>query len=535
MRLSRRAFVQASSMMVAGAKGAHLGAVRAQPDVRRVAAVLDGPTPEALAATAVDAARAAGASYADARLTITRNQKFVGSTPSEEGELLGAGVRVLVKGVWGFLSSALWTTDEMARLARGAVDQATAQRMDGARTVDLGRIPIVTRGHWTMPVKYDPFDIPDEEKLDVMNDAQDYARSVIEGRPLYTEMSFLRQRKVFASSEEASWEQISYVSGGQFILGYREQYSRHLHQGHAAADFLSPAGKGWEHITESGLIDHIPALIDAAEQSRHVIPVDPNMYDVVFSASAMAALVDATIGTATELDRALGYEANAGGTSFLDNPLEMLGTYKLGAALLNVTADRSTPGGAATVQWDDDGVTPETFSLVKDGVLTDFQTTREQAAWLAPYYQKKGIPVRSHGCAASESGLTSTTQLPANLRLLPGASDTSFEELVSNIRNGLAVLTLEPHMDQQQRNGVAYPVMRQIRNGKLGPFVADAALVFQTSELWKNLIALGGRRSERWVGITRKKGEPSQEFVHSVGAVPGVIRNMRVLHGTRGV
>ena len=109
-----------------------------------------------------------------------------------------------------------------------------------------------------MPVKYDPFDIPIGEKMDVMNDAAGYASSLMEGMPVYTAMSFRRQRSVFASSEGSSWEQVTYNTSGQFLLGYRDQYSQDLSNGSAAADFLSPAGKGWEHIAESRLIDNMP-------------------------------------------------------------------------------------------------------------------------------------------------------------------------------------------------------------------------------------------------------------------------------------
>ena len=490
--------------------------------------------PHVLAAHAVDVARAAGATYADVRLTVTREQLFFSQMPVEESELLAVGVRVLVGGYWGFLSSAVWTTDEMARLARGAVVQATANAMGKTREVDLGSNPSVVNGTWLMPVKYDPFDIPATEKMDFMNDAADYVRTCMNSLPAAsTQMSFRRQHKIFASSEGSSWEQTTYLSSGMFILGYRDQYSLGLNTGSAAADFLSPAGKGWEYIAESGLVDHIPRLIDEAEQSRHHVPVDINVYDMVFSAQAIATLADATIGAATELDRALGYEANTTGISYHSDPLGMLGTERVGSVLLNVTGDRSTVGGAATVKWDDEGVTPDIVSVVTNGVLTDFQTTREQAAWLAPYYAKTHRAVRSHGCAGSDSGLSITMQHSPNLRVVPGSQNTSFDDLVSDVRNGAAVMSLAIEMDQQQLNGVAYPVMRKITRGKLGSFITGAGITFRSPELWKNLIALGGPSSERWYGLQRDKGQPIQQTTHSVGAVPGLIQDVRVFDTLR--
>lgn len=488
------------------------------------------PDPHTLAAAAVDAARAAGATYADARLTETREQVFYGPRPVFETANIAVGVRVLVKGYWGFMSSAVWTPDEMARLARGAVEQATINAAGKPHTVDLGTIPKVDRGTWTMPIKYDPFEISDGEKIDFIRDAAESATNLMYALPPNYNMRFKRQRKVFASSEGSSWEQTTYLTSAGFSIGYRDQYSLGLGPGGAAAGFLTAAGKGWEHISESGLVAHLPQMLEQAEASRHVVPVDVNAYDVVFSAQAIAALADATVGAATELDRALGYEANASGTSYLNDPLTMLGTFKVGSSLLNVTADRSTPGGAATIKWDDEAVVPDSFPLVTNGTLVDFQTTREQAAWLAPYYQKIGKPVHSHGCANADSAMNITTQHAPNFRVVPGSADVGFDALVSDLKKGIAVLSLGTDMDQQQLNGTAYPLMREVKNGKMGRFITGGAIAFRAPEFWKKLMAVGGPSSEEMYGFERGKGQPWQDTTHSVRAVPARINDVRVFN-----
>jgi TldD protein len=303
-----------------------------------------------------------------------------------------------------------------------------------------------------------------------------------------------------------------------YSLTYRDQYSLRLESGAANADYLSPAGKGWEYLTESGLLDDIPRLSAEAEQARHVVPVDVGRYDVVCSALAMAALADATLGAATELDRALGYEANAEGSSYLSEPLEMLGAYKVGSTRLNLSADRSTEGALATAPCDDEAVAVETFPLVQRGVLVDYQTTREQASWLAPYYHKIGHPIRSHGCARCEAATSIPMQAAPNLQLLPGDGATTFEDLVAGTEKGLALMTVgSVLMDQQQLNGLVRPVVRQIKNGNRSP------------DLWKNLTAIGGAGTTRWLGLARAKGQPMQRVFHSVGAVPGKITGMGVI------
>lgn len=491
------------------------------------------PDLHALAARALEAARSAGATYADVRLSIKRGQTFFNPFPTGETESHGVGVRVLVNGYWGFLSSALWTPDEMARLATEAVAQAKANSRGTTRPVELGSIPQVVNGTWTMPVTYDPFDVPIGEKMDVMNAMHDFAQSYKVGISAASTMSFTREMKVFASSEGSSWTQTTYNSAASFGVGYRSEYHAGLGPGAAGADFLSPAGKGWELVLHSGLIDAIPRLIDEAEQSRHQVPVDVGRYDMVFSAAAMAALVDGTLGAATELDRAMGYEANEGGTSYLSDPLDKLGSEVVGTKWLSLIADRSTPGGAATVKWDDEAVVPDTFPLVTNGVLVDYQTTREQAAWLAPYYQKIGKPVRSHGCAAAESSQYITMQHTPNIAMTPNASDVHFDELMSGLKKGVAVLSLSPNMDQQQLNGVGYGAMREIVNGKLGRFIRGGAIIFRAPELWKNLTETGGKNSLAWYGFTRGKGAPWQRTTHSVGAVPGKITGVAVIDALR--
>lgn len=526
---TRRSFLQHTALVTASSVGLLGGAntVRFSSRVLPWTASGIGTDPDlpALLLRAVDAARDAGAAYADARVTHTRTQ----SPGWSDGEERAIGVRVLVDGYWGFLASAVWTPDEAVRLARGAVAQARAHRRGHARSVDLGPAPTVQSGEWVMPVTYDPFDIPVAEKLDVMNAFSDYAMNTAVGVGVNWGMDFFRQYKLFASSDGASWAQTIYRSSASFTVSYRGEYHMDLNGGIVGADGLSPAGRGWELVADSRLIDTIPRLIDQAEQARHVTPFDVGRYDVVCSADAMATLLDYTLGSATELDRALGYEANASGTSYLDDPLAMLGEQVVASPLVSITANRSIPGGVATVRWDDEGVASTEFTLVKDGVLVDYQTTREQAAWLASYYQKSNRPVRSHGCANASSALAITMQHAPNLAMTPGHMAVTFDDLVAGTERGIAILSCSPSMDQQGLNGLGSCIMREITHGKLGRYLRGGALMFRAPELWKNVVAIGGPVSQEWFGMGRGKGQPAQSTYHSVGAVPAKIRQLSII------
>jgi TldD protein len=487
-----------------------------------------------MAAAAMDAARAAGASYADVRLSRTLVEEWTNpfpAVPGDRAETHGAGVRVLVNGYWGFLGSATWTMDEMARLARGAVIQARANALGRTRALPLAPTPPVVNGEWSMPIKYDPFEVSYGEKYDFFNHV--LALLQRHGPPTTAGMTgkFTRTDTVFASSEGSSWAQTTYLSMGSFGVGYgAEAGDKKYWNGSAGTMALSPAGRGWEHFIDSGVLDLIPQLVNEAEQSRDRTPVDVGRYDLVCTAECTAALIDGSVGAATELDRALGYEANADGTSYLDQPLDMLGTYPIGSSLLNVTANRSHPGGCATVKWDDEAVVPDDFTLVQDGVLMDYQTTRAQVNTLESYYSKINRPLRSHGCASSESGSTITMENLPNVQMMPGAKDTTFEELVRDTGKGVALVAVQAvPMDPQQLNGMAFGSLREIRNGKLGRFLTGAAVEFRAPNLWKSLDAIGGPSSTRWIGLQSWKGEPRQSTFHSVGAVPARFKNVAVI------
>jgi TldD protein len=185
------------------------------------------------------------------------------------------------------------------------------------------------------------------------------------------------------------------------------------------------------------------------------------------------------------------------------------------------------------VKWDEEGVEPDEFTLVKDGVLIDYQTTREQAAWLAPWYNKQSLPVRSHGCAAVESAMSIPMQHIPNLTMKPGAVDASFADLVAGTTRGIAFIGGEARTDFQARNGTGWGLAREINNGKLGPILTDVAYLFRTTEMWKNVTAIGGVNSSQRLAVSHAKGQPSQTTSHTVTAVPMAVKNMSIINPSR--
>ncbi|HEX6535946.1 MAG TPA: TldD/PmbA family protein [Gemmatimonadaceae bacterium] len=483
------------------------------------------PDPAALAATAVDAARGAGAAYADVRLTFRQWRGF--GWPPSELEEMGMGARALVNGYWGFASTPYWTPDEAARVGREAVAQAKANALGTQRVVELGTIPRVSGGEWSSPMQVDPFALAPGEVADWMDGLRGWASELGGGLGINWTVGFVKERRTFASSEGSTWGQTFHTTSASVGVDYKER--------RWGLDFLGPAQGGWEIVQRAPVRDGIRRIKEAIDEDVALPekPVEVGRYAVLFDVGAMAALLAQTIGYATELDRALGYEANAGGTSYLNDPLAMLGSYRAGAPALTVTANRGEPGALATVRWDDEGVAPESFTLVKDGVLADFQTTRESAAWLAPWYEKTGRPARSHGCASAPSALDLTMQHTPNLALQPGAGDADFDALLAGMPDGLAIRQVRPEMDQQHSSGVGLNTSNsvyEVKRGKRVAVVKGAGMLFRATDLWRNLTALAGAKSLRWLPAGQsEKGEPSQTTPYSLGVVPGVFKDITIV------
>jgi len=565
-RFNRRDFLRAGSILAAGALLPPAVSAHAGRDIVRAgwSGPITDPALKRIALRAVEAARAAGATYADARLSRIRRRVvwvsggFGNATTSTraanlypvEHEALALGVRALTNGYWGFAASVAWSADEAVRLGREAAGQAKTGSLGQSRTAELGSVPVVRDGHWVMPVERDPFTVPQAEIDDLLSTPM--YLSLHRWREAYLQMTIARRETAFASSEGSYTTQILYRTGGTIAtqLRWDERIPRPPQPGqpYAGRGFtfvpFPMAGRGWEHFSRISLQDEIDrAIAEADEEDKLPMkPLEVGRYDVVFDAETTGRLLGGTIGAATELDRAMGYEVNAGGSSYLDDPVAMLGSHQIGASLLTVSADRSMPGGAATVKWDEEGVAPADFTLVKDGVLVDFQTTRESAGWLRDAYAKRSQASASHGCSGSTSAMGAQQLQRPNLRLAPGPKAVGFDQLVADLKTGVAVKGAGVDLDFNALNGM---VIENPEGGrtmffevKAGKKVArlqprTTAVVVRAPELWKNVLAIGGRDSLRQIGGASTKGEPSQTSYHTVEAPPMLVKQLAIVDPAR--
>ena len=491
-----------------------------------------------VAMRALDAARSAGAQYADVRISRNRNQSV--STRERQitglidNETFGFGVRVLVGGTFGFAASREMTLPEAERVAREAVSQAKANALTQIHPVVLAPVERHT-GRWSSPITTNPFDVPIEEKVDLLLAANAAALAVPKARFVNSSMFFLREEKTFASTEGTYVEQTVYRSLPRLTVTAVAEDGSDF-QTRVSTD-VQPMGLGYEYVRDARLVENAPRWAEDAVQKLTAKPVEPGRYDLVLLPSHLWLTIHESIAHPTELDRIFGYEANYAGTSFIHPIEKFLGNFRYGPEFMNVQGERSTPGGLSTVAWDDEGVEPDEYLIVKEGVLHDLQTTREQAPWLQEYYTRIGKPVRSHGNSYAQSWADVQFQRMPNVNLLPHPErDVPLDELVSGVRNGILIDGEGSFSIDQQRYNAQFggQVFYEIRNGKRGQMLKDVAYQIRTPEFWRSLDLIGGKSTYFMGGAFNDgKGQPSQSNAVSHGCVPARFRGVEVINTGR--
>ena len=537
MPINRRDFVVGSAAAAAATALTSNRVHRLHAATTRLATPGD-PAIRALALRAVDAARSAGAAYADARIgqnrsqaVFTREQRVQGLS---DNETFGIGVRALVNGAWGFAATAELTPDSVVAVARQAVAQARANRAAVSRPVTLAPYGPAQTGEWTSPIKVDPFGVPIADKVALLLAANAAAMKVKGARFVNSGMSFLREEKTFANTEGSFTVQTLYrASPTMTVTAVSDDNSDF--QTRQSTD-VQPMGLGYEHVTGADFVTNGTRWAEEAVQKLSAKPVEVGRYDLILHPTHLWLTIHENVAHPTELDRVLGFEANYAGTSFVTPPEKVLGQLRYGPPTMNIQADRSQVGGLSTCGWDDEGVRPDVYDIIRDGVVVDYQTTREQAPYLAWWYEQQGKPVRSHGNSYAQSWADVQFQRMPNISLLPGDKDLMWEDLIAATDRGIAIMGNGSFSIDQQRYNAQFggQVFYEVRGGKIVGMLKDVAYQIRTPEFWGAMDMLGGKRSYMLGAAANDgKGQPSQSNAVSHGCVPTRHRNINVINTGR--
>lgn len=488
------------------------------------------PDPETLVLAGIDAARSAGAQYADARVGRYRRQS-VGTrerqvTNVSDSESFGIGIRALVDGAWGFAATNELSIDAIARTAAEAVRTARAAKRAQRRPVELAPVA-PARGSWQTPIEIDPLEIPIEDKVALLLAANAAALKVGNVRYANSGIASLREVKTLATTDGTLVTQTFYrispsfsataIGGGDF-QSYNEE--------------IAPRGAGWEYVTSLDMPTNAEKWAGLAAEKLGAKSVDVGRYDLILDPRNLWLTIHESVGHPTELDRAMGYEANYAGTSFVAPPEAVINKLKFGSDLMNIRADRVQEQSLARVGWDDEGVPADDWMIIENGVFKDYQTTREQASWIAPL---TGVR-RSHGCSFAQSWADVPFQRMPNISLLPNQQDVSLEDIIAGTDRGVMVTNRGSYsIDHQRYNfqfgGQAY---WEVRNGKVTGMLKDVAYQATSTDFWRSLDMLGGQSTYFMGGsFNDGKGEPGQSNAVSHGCPAARFRNINIINTGR--
>ena len=518
MTISRRDFLKTASFA--------LGTL-ALPSWVYSADLSNAPLPEVdknnLADAALSLAKKLGAEYADIRInryrreTIATRERQVQNV--SKGQNFGFGVRVLVKGTWGFAASPLLTAEEVQRVTREAVEIARANSAFQTRPIKLAPAPKAS-GVWKSSFERDPFDVPVDDKIQFLMKLNEAALATKGVSFVNSSLAWVNEQKFLATSDGTRTEQYLIRGLPNFTVTAVDRASGDFQTRSALAQAQLI---GYEY---TGSYDWIAEARQAGEEAVEKLkakPVEAGKYDLVLHPSHLFLTIHESVGHSTELDRALLWEANYAGTSFLTP--DKTGKLQFGSKIVNFFADRTQKHGLATVGWDDEGVAGQKWYLVKDGTFVDWQTTRDSA----PIVGAK----ESHGCLHADSWSSVPFPRMPNVSLEAAKDNTTADDLIAGVEKGIMIHGRGSYSIDQQRYNFQFggQTFWEIKNGKVTGMLKDVAYQSRTTDFWNACDALGGESTYLLPGTFNDgKGEPGQSNAVSHGCPVARFRGINVLN-----
>ncbi|GAA2677622.1 TldD/PmbA family protein [Nonomuraea recticatena] len=475
-----------------------------------------------LADAALQRARDLGASHADFRLERVRAESLALYDARLEGAMdaddLGYAVRVVKNGTWGFAAGLVLTPEAAAEVAAQAVKVAEVSAPINREPIELAPEPVHGEVSWVSAYEIDPFSVPQKEKVALL---ADWSAGLLKGADhVSARLLQVKEQKFYADTAGT-------VTTQQRVRVHPELNA--MKAGPSGFDDMStiapPVGRGYEYLTNGhydwqGELAQLPELL---AEKLAAPSVEAGDYDLVIHPSNLWLTIHESIGHATELDRALGYEAAYAGTSFAT--FDQLGTLVYGSPVMNVVGDRTVEHGLSTIGYDDEGVATCEFDIVKDGILVGYQLDRRMALM-------KGLGA-SNGCAFADSPGHMPIQRMANVSLKPAPGGPSTEELIGGVERGLYIVGDKSWSIDMQRYNFQFTGQRafRIENGALAGQVRDFAYQATTTDFWGSMEAVGGPETYVLGGAFNcGKGQPGQVAPVSHGCPSALFRGVRILN-----
>jgi TldD protein len=502
-----------------------------------------------LSDAALNAAKSAGATYADVRIGRYLNQgvftreKQVQNIVSSES--YGAGIRVIANGTWGFASTNIVTEAGLAKAAQLAVQIAKANSKVQKQPVQLAPQRGFGEVSWKAPIQQNAFAVPIKDKVDLLLNAN--AKALDNGASFVNSVLFqVNEQKYFASTDGSYIDQDIHRIWPTFGVTAIDRASGKFR---SRQSLSAPMGLGYEYLTPKAedkiagpqgsdvfgyrnSYDMLEDVVRATKQVKEKLTaksVTPGKYDLVLDPHHLGLTIHESVGHPLELDRVLGYEANYAGTSFATLEWKAK-NLPYGSKQVNIVADKLQPGSLGAVGYDDEGVKTKEWDLIKEGKLVDYEKIRDQATIVGQQ--------ESDGCCYSQSWRDVQFQRMPNVSLRPSTTKMSVDDMVKGVDKGIYIAGNGSFSIDQQRYNSQFggQVFYAIEKGKITGMLEDVAYQTNTLEFWNSCAGSCDASDYRFAGFFNDgKGQPSQSSAVSHGSATTRFNGVNVINTARKI
>jgi TldD protein len=429
----------------------------------------------------------------------------------------GIGIRVIAEGSWGFAASVDLSNSSIVKVARKAVDIARASAKVNKKPVLLNEAE-KKKAKFSTPIRKDPFKVPLEEKMDILAQAE---RILAEQSPLLkvscSYFRAMREEKLFMSTENAEiHQQITWCGGGLMGVAIKNgEVQRRSYPSSFRGNFST---SGFEFFKSLDLIGEAERTGQEALQLLEAEKCPSTTKDLIITGDQLALQIHESCGHPTELDRALGMEADYAGTSFLTP--DKLGSLTYGSEHVNIVADATEPGGLGTFGYDDEGTLAKKVYLVKEGLFVGYQSSRETAGLI-------GLKASSGGMRA-DSPLKLPLIRMTNINLLAG--DWRADELIADTNDGILMETNHSWSIDDRRVNFQFgtEIGWKIKDGSKDGIVKNPTYTGITPQFWGSCDAISKNDWQMWGTPNCGKGVPGQVMYVGHGCGTARFRNVQV-------
>ena len=414
--------------------------------------------------------------YMDVRAGMSNNTSILMKDGDVDeintGISLGARIRVLKNGAWGFA----YTTDlsKLNEITDTAIQLSNSLTGD----VELSESEVI-EDKVKVDVKIPFKDISIEEKKEIMKDAND-AASIEKVNSTTVSYSDGEINEIFMNSEGSEIQTVT--SKIRMALNASATDGEIIQFGHGSIGGV----KGFELIRETDIEGFGREIGEKAVRLLEAEAAPSGKYPVIADPQLTGVLIHEALGHAVEGDLILQNDS-----ILKDKMGEMIASD-----IVNIFDDASLKDGFGYYPYDVEGVKTKPNQLVKDGKLVSLLNSRETAS-------KFGM--KSSGNARSIISDQPIVRM-SNTYLQPG--DSSFEELFEDVDDGIYLKGSRGGQVDTGKGIFQFNAAEGylIKNGEITTPLRDVSLSGNILETLKNIDAIGND-FELSVGFCGKDGQ----------------------------